>query len=194
MELNNKTSLILLFLIPFLLCGYIPKNYKPLADVSFEIVEQFDDSKIYRPTNTIFSGQFISKEVSLIKDSLMDFSKEWRLPEKSCKSLDVDYYVIDSKIINDVKRFPLTLNDISDRWAMYSPYHEKSGYSVIMLANSTYSTSRINSVILAHEYAHYVYDKNCWSDYWSGNTETFAQAFHKYYGLNRFGRIYNAVR
>lgn len=176
-----------MFLVP-LLFGF-NTEYENLDDIYFSIKEDVGDgSYLYRPDNTTFNESFLERDKAIIISHMNSFAAKHELPIDYCNDKAVDFYVVDFQVLNDKNRFPFTINIVPERWGMYDPYNANSNRASIILTDN--SDQQIDSVVLAHEYAHYIYDVYCWSDDWPGDTENFAVAFQKYYGLKRFGRIY----
>ena len=185
MRLNDLIATVLL--VPLLL-GFYTK-YKYLDDIGFPVKEDVGDgSYLYRPVNTTFNESFVERDKAVIISYMNSFAAQHSLPIDFCHDKTVDFYIVDFRVLNDKKRYPSTTNRVPEIWGLYDSYSPDPARAAIILTDN--SNDRIDSVIMAHEYAHYIYDIYCWSDDWPGDTETFAVAFQKYYGLKRFGRMY----
>jgi len=183
-------NLVILLLAALLLLGAVsPSHYSPLGDIKFtnvDVVQADIDIMLYTPRNTTFSPEFVQREVKIINDSIKRYAQNKGFPTDICKEVNLDIYIVSPSVINDKNRYPVTENNVDDRWAMYDPYTEDPDTSSILLTDR--DSLIIDRVLLGHEMSHYFYDTMCWDQYWIGGTESLAIDFQGFYSMERFGR------
>ena len=112
------------------------------------------------------------------------YAKKLKLPVYSCLENDnLDIYEVSLAVLNDPSRFKVKRAPDIKLLGYYDPMLTDTGKSTIAFASFGYPEDELT---IAHEMAHYWYDRFCWNLMYS-DTEGFARDFEKYYKDRRFG-------
>lgn len=123
----------------------------------------------------------IENDIQTITGILFDFMQSSSPKGKQCVANGrLEIYSVKPETLNQRGRFPLTRNaglggELS---GLYDPRVEVYNTSSLTLTNGGGKSE--NRVTLAHELAHYWYDRLCWGKFFP-NPEGFAKDFEKIY-------------
>ena len=141
-------------------------------------------------SNGVYSPEFVRGVIDAASRKLFRFLKYKDIPiSYECRYVELKVHHITSSILNDTNRFSewRPANRVSSNqkyilWALFDPVFEEPRTSAIYLTDNGRGR---NEGSLAHELAHYWYDRLCVYNHWNLGTEEFAVQFQEYYSRGR---------
>lgn len=176
--------------------GRASVSYGPLSDMNLSRGStQNIETDIYPVTYRVYSydtvdnrteqrlGEIISTATSL----LGSYAKGRGLPLDDCGgNQTIEFFIVPYSVLNDRGRFSEwpyengAGSSSSNIVALFSPRRTESNIDAIMFTKDSFSRDHY----VAHELAHYWYERLCWSSSSTVRTEPFAMGFESYYLSN----------
>lgn len=195
--MNNSflKFLVFLFCIPLIVAASPSKTvYEPLDDLDLYKHAEIDLVVSYEQKYFLFTlngwsqnkdspvMRSLEKEVTFSTKQIFLFAKDNGLPFNDCKKIyNIDIYMVNYSVLNDRNRFNqwqgFSPNSNKRIRGLYAPRVQEANVSAIVLTPQGKDTS----TVIAHEMAHYWYDRFCWDQNWNGGTENFARRFEALY-------------
>lgn len=179
----KKFQILLLFFSCFLLLG--SNTYQPLADKSFlsargiAQVEGFDVDYVIKYNNSTYSNDWIASHLTDTSEKLVEFAKSNKYRIQECRPVhNLDIFIVDMETLNDRDRFNEYEDPNSRIWALFDKTRtDHNRASIILTDHGSY-----NSILFAHELAHYWAYRFCWDFYHTEvGGEDIAVSFEKFY-------------
>jgi hypothetical protein len=197
---NSAVAVLLLFLSGTAYTSDI--EYKPLNNIEIVTYEQKTISIPYKANKYIVDLEFYSqdneyrfsevegifKKASQYVFEFAEKEKSYRSPECTPKK-NLEVYDVDWSVLNNNVRFagvhaPTNLSSVGIQ-GLYDPRISDYGVSSITITghnkNSIDRAKIDKEILIAHEVAHYWYDRLCFNEKWDGSVEGFAIKFEAYY-------------
>ena len=186
--------LILTLVLPSV--GRASVSYGPLSDMNLSKGStQNIETSIYPVTYRVYSYDTVDNRTeerleAIISSSaalLRDYAANMGLPLNDCAGDQViEFFIIPYSVLNDRSRFSEwpyengISSSSSNIVALYSPRRTERNIDAILFTRNSLSMDHY----VAHELAHYWYERLCWSSNTSVRTEPFAMGFESYYLSN----------
>ena len=181
----------------FLLSAFAnpPTNYPPLAHIVWPscasnqyMVPHGNMGHIVRYTYCSSQGFIGTKTMHnyLLEASykIFMFIDTLGLIDRTCRgNLNLEVYEIDTATLNDhtlFTRWQAANPSVQSIWALYDPRTEEVNVSSLMITHHG-NWDRLN---VAHEMAHYWFDRLCMRSQYNQSTEDFAKSFETYFLQN----------
>jgi hypothetical protein len=197
--MRKLLNAILFVTILFVSADTEANTHRDLLDLSFSSVsdnslqgERYTlkyDIFYQAPNNTSggpYGPEIVRPIVHRASVEIVRFLNENNTAHSDCHpELELNLYHVNSSVLNDHARFREwgPANNIQDRasftlWALYDPMkYSRTESSIFLTDHGAWA----NEILLAHEMAHYWYDRLCIALSFPYGTEAFAKRFEKYY-------------
>ena len=197
----------------FLSCLLVPsksysdsETYKPPIISDVPTIEHSDGSLRLSDRSVDFSISYQERGYVINNDLYLSHNPEYlklniidswtllkqflvlnRIPTSDCRSnYNINIFILEPDILYDTERFDGYFLNITGKSAgVYGFYDSTPAVernSAIMLTNINATK---NKSVLAHELAHYWFDRLCVATHWSKGSENFALSFEAYYKERR---------
>ena len=190
----------ILFVLILLVSADTEANpHRDLLDLSFSSVNDnalqggrytLKHDIFYQTPNNSRAGPYNPETLSPIvhraSTEVISFLNKTNIVHSDCHpELELNIYHVNSSVLNDHDRFREwgPANNIQDRasftlWALYDPMkYSRTESSIFLTDHGAWA----NEILLAHEMAHYWYDRLCIALSFPYGTEAFAKRFESHY-------------
>ena len=177
--------------------GRASVSYGPLSDMNLSKGStQNIETSIYPVTFRVYSYATVDNRTEtrlrgIIHNStrlLSSYARERGLPLEDCAGNQViEFFIIPYSVLNDRSRFsewPYENgpgSSSSNIVALFSPRRGERNIDAMLFTNDSFNRDHY----VAHEIAHYWYERLCWSSKTTTRTEPLAMDFESYYLSNR---------
>jgi hypothetical protein len=184
MEITGRILFLLLFIsLPSYAVNTSYENLQDIDMVSYhrseENISGYDVNLEMYSQSGAYSFNFIRHHFVNASELVFKFAREKGIVVgPACTSLEnLQVYDVNWTTLNQPGRFSWQ-NNASKIQALYDPRVDSFNVAAIMVSDKG---SEKNKTLVAHETAHYWYDRLCLSKGWSGDLEEFAVQFEEFY-------------